>query len=388
MKPGYKRTEVGVIPEDWDITTVGAEFSIQLGKMLDAERNVGELKPYLGNRSVQWGRIDTDNLPLVRMSRADMQKYRLECGDLLVCEGGEVGRAAIWDRPMVECYYQKALHRLRPLKNYRARLLLEVLHQHSLNGFLTNFVTQTSIAHLPRDKFLLVPIPMLPEPEQDALVEVMHDVDTLVEELDLLISKKRGLKQAAMQQLLTGRTRLPGFHGEWEVKPYSHVFLRVNSKSCQLQASEYQRTGRFPVIDQSQHQVVAFTDLAERRMVCPPQGLVVFGDHTCVVKFVNFDFVVGADGTQLLQPRTGQNARFHAYQLQYRGIEPTGYNRHFRLLTERLFLVPSPDEQTAIASVLAEMDAEISALEARRDKTLALKQAMMQELLTGRTRLV
>src|SRR5436309_15096841 len=111
VPPGYKQTEAGVIPEEWEVSTVGQEFEVKLGKMLDAEKNVGVPKPYLGNKAVQWDRIDIRNLPTVPMSPADIEKFRLRKGDLLVCEGGEVGRAAIWDAPIEECYYQKALHR-------------------------------------------------------------------------------------------------------------------------------------------------------------------------------------------------------------------------------------------------------------------------------------
>src|SRR5215212_5797732 len=97
VKPGYKHTEVGIIPESWKVSTVGREFDVKLGKMLDAEKNIGIAKPYLGNRAVQWDRIDIRELRTVPMSRADLERYRLQKGGLLVCEGGEVGRAAIWD---------------------------------------------------------------------------------------------------------------------------------------------------------------------------------------------------------------------------------------------------------------------------------------------------
>jgi len=109
VRPGYKQTEVGTIPEEWRVSTVGQEFEVKFGKMLDAEKNVGTPKPYLGNKAVQWNRIDYDDLPTVPMSQLDMERYRLEKDDLLVCEGGEVGRAAIWHAPIRECYYQKAL---------------------------------------------------------------------------------------------------------------------------------------------------------------------------------------------------------------------------------------------------------------------------------------
>ena len=218
VRPGYKRTEVGIIPEDWDVSTVGQQFSVQLGKMIDAKRNVGVAKPYLGNRAVQWNRIDIAGLSSVPLSPADLLRFHLEKGDLLACEGGEVGRAAIWDAPLDECYYQKALHRLRPLKDFDSRFMVAILHRLADRGMLANHVTQTSIAHLPRDKFIEVQIPLPPVAEQHAIATALSDVDALLGGLDRLIAKKRDLKQAAMQQLLTGQTRLPGFSGEWETK--------------------------------------------------------------------------------------------------------------------------------------------------------------------------
>ena len=127
IPPGYKQTEVGVIPQDWRVSSVGAEFKVQLGKMLDAAKNVGIPKPYIGNRSVQWGRIDLDGLGTVPMATADLQRFRLRRGDLLVCEGGEIGRAAIWEEPIPECYYQKALHRLRTKGRDDAYLMMSLL---------------------------------------------------------------------------------------------------------------------------------------------------------------------------------------------------------------------------------------------------------------------
>jgi type I restriction enzyme, S subunit len=133
--------------------------------------------------------------------------------------------------------------------------------------------------------------------------------------------------------------------------------------------------------------VIGFSDRHEKRLRCPEGGVIVFGDHTCIVKFVDFDFLVGADGTQVLQAKGGQCTRFHALQLQHRGVESTGYNRHFRFLKEREFLAPPLPEQIAIAAILSDMDAELAALEAKLAKARQLKQGMMQELLTGRIRL-
>ena len=162
----------------------------------------------------------------------------------------------------------------------------------------------------------------------------------------------------------------------------------MNTKEHQVQTSEYQTTGIFPIVDQGKEPIVGFSDRIDKCFHCPKDGVVIFGDHTCIVKFVDFDFVVGADGTQILAAKPDHCTRFHAFQLQNSGIPTTGYNRHFKFLKERSFISPPIPEQTAIAAVLSDIDAEIAALEARRDKTRALKQGMMQELLTGRTRLV
>jgi type I restriction enzyme S subunit len=209
VKPGYKQTEVGVIPKDWDVTTVGDEFSIQLGKMLDSEKNVGVVKPYLGNRAIQWGRIDLDCVGIVRLTSSDLQRFRLREGDLLVCEGGEIGRAAIWRQPIEECYFQKALHRLRPIRGYNVQLMLNVLQRLASVGFLLNFVTQTSIAHLPKDKFETVPIPLPPtKAEQEAIAAILTEMDAEIATLETKVAKARQLKQGMMQELLTGRIRL------------------------------------------------------------------------------------------------------------------------------------------------------------------------------------
>ncbi len=100
----YQPSPMGWIPKAWSLESVGLEFEIQLGKMLDAEKNLGVCKPYIGNKAVQWWGIDMDAVQFVKMTRSDLVRFRLAKGDLLVCEGGEVGRAAIWDEPIDECY--------------------------------------------------------------------------------------------------------------------------------------------------------------------------------------------------------------------------------------------------------------------------------------------
>jgi type I restriction enzyme S subunit len=407
VKPGYKRTEVGVIPEEWDVSMVGHEFEIKLGKMLDAEKNVGAPKPYLGNKAVQWDQIDITDLPTVPMSRTDIERFRLRKGDLLVCEGGEVGRAAIWDAPIEECYYQKALHRLRPLRGFDSRLMVALLRQWSDRGLLANYVTQTSIAHLPREKLLEVPMPVPTPAEQRAIAGALSDVDALIGALDQLIAKKRDLKQAAMQQLLTGQKRLPGFHGQWEVKRLgslgeiqrgasprpidSPIWFDDNSSVGWVRISDVTKSGMYlrettqrlsPLGVQSSRPVsrgsliMSICATVGRPIIteidaCIHDGFVVF-DSLRADKHFLYYALKSIEGDWSRHGQTGSQMNLNTGLISRTEIPMPG----------------TAAEQTAIAEVLSDMDAELAALEQRRDKTRALKQGMMQELLTGRIRLL
>ena len=236
--------------------------------------------------------------------------------------------------------------------------------------------------------FRQMQIPLPPKSEQEAIADALSDADALIESLEQLLAKKRLIKQGTMQELLTGKRRLPGFSGGWDVRPFDFVLARLNTKAYKIQTSDYEESGRYPVVDQGKSTVIGYSDNQEKCFHCPTGGVIVFGDHTCIVKFVDFDFLVGADGTQVLVAKEGQCTRFHAFQLQSKGIEQTGYNRHFKFLKEREFTTPLLAEQMAIAAVLSDMDAELTVLESKLTKARAIKHGMMQELLTGRIRLV
>jgi type I restriction enzyme S subunit len=400
MKPGYKQTEVGVIPEEWHVSSVGREFEIKLGKMLDAEKNVGVLKPYLGNRAVQWDRIDVSDLPTVPLSRADLERFRLQKGDLLVCEGGEVGRAAIWEAPLEECYYQKALHRLRPLRGFNSQLMAAFLRRWSDCGLLANYVTQTSIAHLPREKFMEVPMPVPPPPEQRAIATALSDVDALLAALDRLIAKKRDLKQTAMQQLLTGQTRLPGFKGEWEVRRLGEICeIAMGRTPPRLNQAFWGHGYAWLSIADLQTKVVSkskeeITELAASTMTIIPKGTLLMSFKLSLGRlcFAGCDLFTNEAICSFNNLQA--NPEFLYYVLGRTDFSLYGKQavKGYTLNKESLKIIevtlPPLPEQTAIASVLTEMDGELAVLEQRREKTRALKQAMMQELLTGRTRLV
>ena len=119
--PTYKESGVdwiGEVPINWDVSALRHRYSQCLGKMLDSKRNTGNNQlPYLRNTDVQWDRINADDLPTMEITRHEYDRYTVQTGDLLVCEGGEVGRCALWSGNLTKCGFQKALHRLRPLND-------------------------------------------------------------------------------------------------------------------------------------------------------------------------------------------------------------------------------------------------------------------------------
>jgi type I restriction enzyme S subunit len=400
QKPGYKQTEVGVIPEDWGVSKVGAEFEIKLGKMLDAEKNIGLPKPYLGNKAVQWNRIDISDLQTMAMSRSDLERFRLRHGDLLVCEGGEVGRAAIWEAPIEECYYQKALHRLRPLRGFNPRLMLALLRYWTDHGKLANYVSQTSIAHLTREKFIEVPMPVPTSDEQHTIAAALSDVDALITSLDRLIAKKRDIKQATMQQLLTGKMRLPGFSGEWKVRKLGEVAEIGMGRTPSRRNQTYWGRGYkwLSIADLKSKYVFEtkeeITALAASDMTVIPKGTLVMSFKLTIGKlaFTGCDMYSNEAICSLTKLRA--DAEYLYYILSqtdfslYGKQAVKGYTLNTDSLSSVEILYSEIPEQQAIAAVLSDMDAEIAALERKRDKTRVLKQGMMQELLTGKTRLV
>lgn len=256
--------------------------------------------------------------------------------------------------------------------------------------------THTAIPHISpkdiRDFALVVPAD---KSEQRAIAEALSDVDALLSGLDRLIAKKRDLKQAAMQQLLTGQTRLPGFHGEWEVQAVNDLerrgLVRL-SRGKVISKKDIESTpGEFPIYSSSVHNDGLFGCYGESMFDEELITWSVDGGGNFFHRPKHKFSVTNVCGFMRVDT-AAINYRFLAAQLQllhsrmnfdYQSkAHPSVVRREYEVQLPRL------DEQTAIAQVLSDMDAELAALETRREKTRQLKQGMMQELLTGRTRLV
>ena len=230
-------------------------------------------------------------------------------------------------------------------------------------------------------------ISLPPLVEQQKIAAVLSDIDALIETQEALIAKKKDVKAATMELLLTGKKRLPGFNSEWVIRPFSQIAIRLNLKGNQLPSTDYLPTGDIPVIDQGREFIAGYTNSINLAFDCPNGGVIVFGDHTCIFKYINFNFAAGADGTQIFAVIPEQSCIFHYYQLDFEGVKSTGYNRHYKQLKEKELFCPSYDEQIAISKMLTDLDDMIFSYELEVLKMNKTKSALMHKLLTGEIRL-
>ena len=183
------RPRIDVQP-DWPIVALGQIADVQLGKMLDqAKHQKGALLPYLRNVSIRWGQIDTHDLPKMYFEDAELERFGLLSGDVLVCEGGEPGRAAIWNGNISAVKYQKALHRVRFNVPFEPSILVYLLQEMSQSGALVGWLSGTTIKHLTLESFKRLPIPVPPLETQRAIVAEIEAEQALVNANKQLIAR-------------------------------------------------------------------------------------------------------------------------------------------------------------------------------------------------------
>jgi type I restriction enzyme S subunit len=412
VRPGYKQTEVGVIPAEWKVRTL-SDLS---RKITDGDHvtPVRTAQGYylLSARNVLNGRIDVSDVDYVGVAEYQRMKQRCgpEAGDILISCSGTIGRVTVVPGG-IECVLVRSAALAKIDRELADGLYLQFWLQGSkAQSQIASSVNQGAqpnlfLNHIER---LLCPHP--PIPEQRTIATALSDVDALLSGLDRLIAKKRDLKQAAMQQLLTGKTRLPGFHGEWEVKRLGDVgkFLKGSGVTKGQTRSGSLACVRYGEIYTLHNDVVRgfqswISPEVAATAVRLTQGDILFAGSgetkeeigKCAAFASDVEAYAGGD-IVILRPEDADSVFLGYYlntgpiarQKASRGQGDAVVHISSSALSDVRCKLPPRLEQAAIATALSDMDAELAAVEARRDKTLSLKQGMMQELLTGRTRLV
>ena len=422
--PGYKQTEVGIIPSDWEVQSIASLGTFTKGQGIRKnEASSGNIP------CIRYGEIYTHHNDILRVfnsrisDRVASGSRLLRKGDLLFAGSGEtkeeIGKCVAFVSDVI-AYAGGDIVILSPRKgdSFFLGYLLNaplVARQKASKG------QGDAVVHISATALSSVKIPIPPLAEQSAIATALSDIDSVLHSLDRLIAKKRNLKQAAMQQLLTGQTRLPGFSGGWKVKRLGDLFNFSGGYSasrdqlsaeghCYLHYGDIHGSSTTFIDTGADFYSIPKLDIHLKR-VSPASllddGDVVFVDasednegtskHVVVVNKAKKPFIAGLH-TIVAKSKTDELVfEFRRYCFQTSAIRQqflfysvgTKVSGISKSNIPKLTLsFPSVSEQSAIANVLREMDEELTELEQRRNKTAALKQGMMQELLTGRTRLV
>ncbi len=354
--------------------------------------------PLLRNQNIKPGVLDDGDLLFVAPEyEASFKNKRLRIGDLITMRTGYPGVTAI----VPETYDSAQSFTTLITRPKKDEVNPAYLCFYINSEFGKRFFSQSEIGGAQKNVNVAMlrnmPIPLPPLPEQRAIATALSDMDALLDGLDRLITKKRAIKQATMQQLLTGQSRLPGFSGEWEVKQLGDIAWIEMGQSPD--SRHYNRSGNgLPLIQGN-------ADIEARRTVArvwttqvTKEG--VAGDLLLTVRApvgavgkISEDCCLGR-GVCSIRPKVDADFLFHTLvhlESAWKNLEQgsTFTSANSKQVASFTLLVPvDSQEQISIATILSDMDTEITALETRRTKTRAIKQAMMQELLTGRTRLV
>ncbi len=414
IKNGYKQTELGVIPADWEVTPLTGLVVIQHGYGFQSQY----FKPFGKYRLTTPGHFhETGGFRDVGEKQKFYEGplpegYLLSEGDLIVAmteqADGLLGSAAIV--PISNTYlHNQRLGKVKVLSpDLSIRFLYRVFNSKNYRAKVRETAAGTKVKHTSPSKLLEIPVPLpSTKAEQEAISTLLSDTDALIECLEKLIAKKKDIKQGAMQQLLTGKTRLPGFSGEWEVRKLEEI-AEVDSdnlsnnthpdysfKYISLEDVDFGVLRRYSEINfrnapsRSRRKVRKNDILISTVRPNLKSHLHITDDIPDLVCSTGFSVL------RCYQTITDPGyVYFHLFAEEVgRQIESLLIGSNYPAINGsdvRALQIPFPPlpEQRVIADILRDMDAEIAALEQKRDKISALKQGMMQELLTGKTRLV
>lgn len=419
---GYKQTEVGVIPEDWE--------TLMLSEITDEKRpisygivqtgpNVPSGVRCLRVLDINNGKVNKTGL--ITTSNQISFSYKrtiLQAGDLVMPLRGKVGDIGIIDNDLVGSNLTRGVALISVQPNWSPTFCRQTISSEESRKRLEQSMNGSALQEIPIATLRSFRVPLPPtKAEQEAISEALSDADALIESLEQLIAKKRQIKQGAMQELLTppqgsgqtGKKRLPGFSGEWEVKTLGELAM-IRSGGTPSTSQPQFWDGDIPwctptditALRGSKHlgetsRKITQAGLASSSAELLPVNSIIMTSRATIGECaINLHPVSTNQGFKNFIPFDKTDVEFLFYLLttQKGGFIGLCAGSTFleigkaQLIGYEVNIPPKKSEQTAIATILSDMDAEIAALETKLAKARQVKQGMMQELLTGRIRLV
>ncbi len=387
---GYKQTEVGVLPSDWEVEKIKNVSSITTGAKNTQDK------------------IDDGQYPFFVRSQTveHINSYSSE-GEAVLTAGDGVGTGKVFHYINGKFDFHQRVYKI---SNFNKKLDGYFFYLYFSNNFLNRIMSMTaksSVDSVRMEMIADMQIPLPTKAEQTAIATALSDADALISRLEELIAKKRNIKQGAMQELLSGKKRLPGFSGKWEVKKLGEV---AEIRDGTHQTPDYVDYG----IPFYSVENVTRNDFDNTKYITPEEHSFLtknykiekgdilmtrigsIGDCKYVDWEVNASFYVSLALLKIKKEYSAKflchysNTAFFKAELEINSLHsaiPMKINLG-QISNIRLKMPPTYAEQSAIAQILSDMDAEIEALEAKMEKYKMIKQGMMQELLTGKTRLI
>jgi len=416
---GYKQTEVGVIPEDWEVAALGSIAPIVTGNTPPTRDPANYGDEFLFVSPADMGGTKYVSRTEKMLSRKGFSMSRpFPAGSILfVCIGSTIGKCGIASERLTS---NQQINAILPSAGMSSDFLYYAVS--AVAARVRALAGEQAVPIVNKRQFseTSVAFPSATV-EQEAIAEALSDADAFIESLERILAKKRQIKQGAMQDLLTCKKRLPGFRGEWELTPLSDLFVfsggftasreQLSSEGyCYLHYGDIHTSKKSFVDVRSEYQDIPKLNAPLQRI--SPVSLLDDGDIVFVdaseddegtskhIVVINPDSIPFIAGLHTIVGKCKTNALDHQYRrycfqtaaikAQFRffavGTKVSGISK--TNIAKITLPVPKVPEQTAIAAILSDMDAEITAVEDKLTKARNLKQGMMQELLTGRTRLV
>ena len=414
LKPGYKQTEVGVIPEDWTAVTLEA-VTTHIGDGLHGTpvytRNADYY--FINGNNLSHGKIIiTPDTQTVDQKEFAQHRKPLSNRSILMSINGTIGNLGLFqDQSLV---LGKSAAYLNVRTDVSKLYVYHVLQSSCVRQQFFDGLTGSTIGNLGLSAIRSTYIPLpLSDSEQASVAKALGDADDLLYSLDQLLIKKRSIKQAAMQELLTGKRRLPGFEGEWEVKRLGEIGSTFGGLTGKAKSDFGNGDAHYVTFMNVMMNVEVNCECFERVRVASNEsqnrvlrGDLLFNGSSETPDEVAMCSLLTKDVSDLylnsfcfgyrLRADAPVSGLFLAYLIRSDvGREvvkslaqgSTRYNLSKSALLDAAIQLPNIGEQTAIATVLSDMDDELASLDARLGKARELKQGMMQQLLTGKIRL-
>lgn len=358
------------IPEGWKFNKVDEFANIQTGDKDTKDKVDNGTYPFY---------VRSDNVERINSYSFD--------GEAVLTSGDGVGVGKIYHYIKGKFDYHQRVYNI---SNFDNRMLGKFFYYYFSNNFyrrVFRMSAKNSVDSVRMEMISKMNIPVPSLDEQSRIVEVLQTWDEYLEKLVKKIEMKKNIKKGLMQQLLSGERRLEGFSGEWEKLNFNSVYTPLK-KPKGIKTTNYLEKGKLPIIDQSKDTLISgYTNDESKSYQFKEEAVIIFGDHSRVVKYVDFKVCFGNDGIKVLQTPDNFDTKFAYYKLKNFHVPDTGYNRHFKYLKNAEFLFPKLLEQKAIVEIINSAGKEIERLEEKRGIIAEQKRFLLNNLITGNIRL-